>query len=58
MVAYNTKNKTTTGMAIKFQGTLKLLPNKLTLQDENISTDINKVATNKIFFIPIHTFHQ
>ncbi len=56
MVTYNTKDKTTTGMTIKYQGTLKLLPNQLTLQDENISIDVSKVVTNKIFFISIHPF--
>ncbi len=45
-------------MTIKYQGTLKLLPNQLTLQDENISIDVNKVVTNKIFFIPIHPFNR
>ncbi len=49
-----------TGIAIKYHGTLKLLPNQLTLQDVSKHVDSNKVIANRNFFIhapPLQKYH-
>ena len=51
IITYKTINKTNTGMAIKYQGTSKWLPNQFTWQDESIRVEISKNKEINTFFI-------
>ena len=51
IMTYKMTNRINTGIAIKYHGTSKWLPNQLTWQEDSIRAEISKSKETNIFFI-------